>query len=217
MPGPSRRTARSVSCSDAGVKTAVVAVHYQNDVLHPDGKIRAGLESDDPNRDILIRNARRLLAGARAQDIPVVSARIAFRPRYRGHVANSPMLSAVVGSGALVDGTWGAEFHPQLKPRRGELVVTHSRVNAFYGSDLEPVLRSLGTRRLVVAGLATHSAVEHTARHAADMGYEVFVAADACAAADPELHNASLRTLAFHVYRVATVDEILGELGGVRD
>jgi len=199
------------------VKTAVVAVHYQNDVLHPDGRVRAGLEPDDRNRATLIRNARRLLAGARAQGIPVVSARIAFRPGYRGHIANSPMFSAVVVHGALVEGTWGAEFYPQLKPRRGELVVTHSRINAFYGSDLEPVLTSLGTRRLVVAGVATHSAVEHTARHAADMGYEVLVAADACAAADPELHVASLRTLALHVARVATVDEILGELGGPRD
>ncbi len=198
------------------MKTAVVAVHYQNDVLHPDGKVRAGLDRNDRNRATLVRNARRLLVGARAYGIPVVSARIAFRPGYRGHMANSPMLSAVVARNALVEGTWGAEFHAQLKPRRGELVVTHFRINAFFGSDLELVLTALGARRLVVAGVATHSAVEHTARHAADMGYEVLVAADACAAADPELHAASLRTLALHVSRVATVDEILGELGGAR-
>jgi nicotinamidase-related amidase len=196
------------------VKTAVVAVHYQNDVLHPEGKIRAGLKPNDRNRATLIRDARRLLARAREQDVSVVSARIAFRPGYRGHLANSPMLAAVVERGALIEGTWGAEFYPQLKPRRGELVVTHTRINAFYGSDLESVLTSLGARRLVIAGVSTHSAVEHTARHAADMGYEVLVAADACAAADPELHHASLRTLALHVSRVATVDEIFNELDG---
>lgn len=216
MPGLSRHTAPSALSSDVRATTAVVAVHYQNDVLHPDGKIRAGLKADDGGRTTLIRNARRLLAGARAHDTPVVSARIAFRPSYRGHIANSPMLSAVVASGALVDGTWGAEFHEQLRPRRGELVVTHARINAFYGSDLASVLMSLGTTRLVIAGVATHSAVEHTARHAADMGYEVLVAADACASGDADLHVASLRTLALHVSRVATVDEILGELEGAR-
>lgn len=163
MPGLSRPTAPSALSSDVRVNTVVVAVHYQNDVLHPDGKIQAGLRADEHGRATLIRNARRLLAGARAQSAPVVSARIAFRPGYRGHMANSPMLSAVV------------------------------------------------------AGVvATHSAVERTARHAADMGYEVLVAADACASGDPELHIASLRTLALHVPRVATVDEILGELEGAR-
>ena len=192
--------------------TVLVAVHFQNDVLHPDGKIRAGLGRDDDNRAGLIRRARRLMDGARARGIPVVSARIAFRRGFRGVAQNSSMFRGVVKAGALVEGSWGADFHARLRPRRGEFVVTHSRVNAFYGSDLELVLASLGAQRLVVAGVATHSAVEHTARHAADMGYEVIVAADACAAADPELHAASLRTLALHVERVASVDEILADL-----
>jgi biuret amidohydrolase len=181
------------------VSTAVVALHYQNDVIHPDGKIHAGV--GDP---ALIGNARKLLRGARRAGVPVVSVGIVFRPGHRGVVTNSPMFEAAVRSSALVEGSWGAEFHEQLKPRRGELVVRHSRINAFYGSDLELVLGSLGT----------HSTVEHTARHAADIGYEVVVAADACTAADPELHTAGLRALALHVSRVATVDEILGGWDG---
>jgi len=213
MPGRSRRTGPSASSSD-GVTTAVLAVHYQNDVLHRDGKIQAGRPVDDANRTAVIRNARRLLTGARGRGVPVVSARVAFRAGHRAVVANSPMFASVVARRALVDGSWGAEFLDALKPRAGELVVTHSRINAFYGSDLDVVLTSLGARRLVVAGVATHSAVEATARHAADDGYEVLVAADACASADPELHAASLRSLALHVSRVATVDEVLAELDG---
>ena len=193
----------------------LVAVHFQNDVLHPDGKIRAGLGRDDENRAALIQRARKLMDGARARGVPVVSARIAFRPGHCGVIQNSPMFRGAVKSDALVEGTWGAEFHAQLKPRPGEFVVTHSRINAFFGSDLELVLTSLGAQQLVVAGIATHSAVEHTARHAADFGYEVTVASDACAAADPELHAASLRVLALHVERVASVDEILEVLGVV--
>jgi nicotinamidase-related amidase len=191
----------------------LLAVHYQNDVVHPKGKVRAGLGDDDARRGELVRHARRLLKGARSQGVSVVSARIAFRPGHRGVAQNSPMFRNAVKARALVEGSWGAEFYEQLKPRRGELVVTHSRVNAFFGSELELVLTSLGARRLVVAGVATHSAVEHTARHAADMGYEVTVAADACASADQELHAASLRTLALHVARVARVDEVLAGLG----
>lgn len=196
------------------MSAVVVAVHYQNDVVHPEGKIRAGLS--DAGRAALVRNASRLLRGARARDLPVVSVRIAFRPGHRGVVQSSPMFAAAVKSGALVDGTWGAEVHPRLGPRRGELVVTHSRINAFHGSDLELALSSLGARRLVIAGVATHSAVEHTARHAADIGYEVVVVADACASADPELHAASLRNLELHVARVTSVDEALAGLGGAR-
>jgi len=47
------------------------------------------------------------------------------------------------------------------------------------------------------------------------MGYEVTVAADACTAADQELHAAGLRTLALHVERVASVAEIVATFGAV--
>jgi nicotinamidase-related amidase len=188
------------------VSTAVIAVHFQNDVLHRDGKIRAGLVDDDARRDALVCNAKRLFDAARAREWPVVSVAVVFPPT--GVVQNSPMFRAAAESGALREGTWGAEFLDGLGPVDGEPAVTHSRINAFYGSDLAAVLERLGARRVIVAGVATHSAVEHTARHAADVGYDVVVAADACASADRDLHDSSLRALALHVDRVATVDEI---------
>jgi nicotinamidase-related amidase len=191
--------------------TVLLAVHFQNDVVHPEGKIRGGV-GGDAERGRLIRNARRLVRGAREHGVPVVFVRIAFRPGHRGVTQNSPLFRAAVTAGALVEGSWGAEFHDKLKPRRGEFVVTHSRINGFFGSDLEVVLAALRARRVIVAGVATHSSIEHTARHASDVGYEVIVAGDACAAADAELHAASLRTLALHVEKVACVDEILTEL-----
>jgi biuret amidohydrolase len=193
-------------------EVVLIALHFQNDVLHPEGKLRAGLGRHDESREALIRQARRLMNGARERGLPVVSARIVFRPGHRGVILNSPMFRAAAKTGALVEGSWGADFYSGLKPRRGEFVVTHSRINAFFGSDLEPVLTSLGAQRLLIAGVATHSAVEHTARHAADLGYDVTVAADACAAADAELHASSLRSLALHIDRVAPVDEILAGL-----
>lgn len=191
------------------MSTAVVAVHLQNDVLHPDGRMLAGVPTDDERRRHLVDNLRRLLERARVQGIPVVSVRIAFPPGYEDVVLNSPMFRAVVASSALEEGSWGAQFFAELGPTDGELVVTHSRINGFHDSDLEQVLRGLGANRLVICGIATHSAVEHTARHAADLGYEVVVVGDACGSGDPALHDASLLVLRAHVSRIATVDEAL--------
>lgn len=184
------------------MSTAVVAVHYQNDVVHPEGRLRAGA-----GRAGLVECAARLLRGARERGWDVVSVRIVLPAD--GGIRNSPTFRAAADSGAVREGTWGAAFHDELGPTEGEAVVTHARINAFHDSDLEQILGGLGARRLIVAGVATHSAVEHTARHAADLGYEVVVAADACAAGDPALHEAGLHVLAPHVEWVATVDEIL--------
>jgi biuret amidohydrolase len=189
------------------VSIVVLAVHYQNDVVHPEGKLGASTGNPD-----LVANARRLLDGARSAQVPIVSVRIAIPPE--GVTVNAPIFAAAVERGAVVEGSWGAEFHEALRPRDGEPVVTHARINAFHDSTLEPLLRRLGARRLVVAGVATHSSVEHTARHATDVGYEVVVASDACASADAELHAAALLVLRPHVRQVAGLDEVLEYVRG---
>lgn len=105
---------------------------------------------------------------------------------------------------------WGAEFHEALGPSGDEFVVKHSRVNAFYGSQLEELLCVLKAERLVMAGVATNSVVETSARHAADMGYEVIVASDACSCARLDLHEASLESMSY-VAEVRTVEQVLKE------
>ncbi len=190
---------------------AVLALHYQNDVLHPEGKIRVGLDADGTARRRLLERASALLTGARAAGLPIVHVRIAFRPDYADLLANCDIFRNVAAIGAVAEGAWGSAFYEGLQPLAGsarEFVVKHTRISAFHGTPLEETLRVLGARRLVVAGVATHSVVEGTVRHAADIGYEVMVAQDACASADPAVHEASLASMRL-VARTATVADAL--------
>lgn len=178
--------------------TAVLALHYQNDVLHPEGKIRVGLDADSGARQRLLDGAAALLAGARAQSLPIVHVRIAFRPDYADLLANCAIFRNVATIGAVPEGQWGSAFYDGLQPLAGsprEFIVKHTRISAFYGTPLEETLRVVGARRLVVAGVATHSVVEGTVRHAADIGFDVMVAEDACASADEAVHQASLASM----------------------
>jgi nicotinamidase-related amidase len=71
-----------------------------------------------------------------------------------------------------------------IPPLEGEIVIVRDATSAFVGAGLEARLDELGATTLVFCGaLATH-ALEASARHAADLGYQVFVVADACRAVD---------------------------------
>ncbi|MFB4391723.1 MULTISPECIES: cysteine hydrolase [unclassified Pseudomonas] len=190
----------------------VIALHYQNDVLHPDGKIRVGLGAEDAARTALLDAAGRLLAGARARGWPIVHVRVAFRPDYADLQQNAPILRNVARIGAVQEGSWGAEFFSDLAPlaSSNEFSVTHQRINAFYGSPLEQLVRQFHSKRLLIAGVATHSVVESTVRHAVDCGFEVTVAADACACADADAHRASLASMAL-IARICEVNQALEE------
>ena len=188
----------------------VLALHYQNDVLHPEGRIRVGLAENDPGRERLQQAAGGLLAGARAHAWPIIHVRIAFRPDYADLAHNTPIFQRTAELGAVREGEWGSAFFEPLAPLDSprEFVLTHNRISAFYGTTLEPLLHLLRAQQVVVAGVATHSVVESTVRDAADRGFEVWVAADACAAADASAHQAALASMAL-IARITTVDSLL--------
>ncbi len=200
--------------SPAPSPVAVLALHYQNDVLHPDGRIRVGLAADDPVRQQVIEAAGELIAGARRLGVPLIHIRISFRPDYADLVQNCWIFRKTAEIGAVQEGSWGAAFFAGLEPdeqRTNEFVIRHQRTSGFIGTPLELILGKLGVRRLIVAGVSTHSVVEMTVRHAADLGFEVVVAADACAAAERRIHDAALESMSL-IADISTVHETLAQL-----
>lgn len=195
-------------------KAVVLALHYQNDVLHPDGKIRVGVGEDGAGRADVIRAAKTLLDGARAHNVPVISVRIAFRPDFRDLKANGPIWQNVLKIRACEDGTWGAQFFDELRPAPGEFTVNHSRINAFYGSQLQQIVDIFGPDRLIVAGIATNYVVQHTVAFASDAGYEITVVRDACSSAIPELHEGALRTMSL-LASIETAAEVVESFAGL--
>ena len=84
----------------------------------------------------------------------------------------------------LRPGTPGAELHEAVAPVPPEPVVTKAEPNSFVGTGLEELLRQNGIDDLVVAGMMTSMCVDSTVRAAVDLGHEVTLVHDACAAPD---------------------------------
>jgi biuret amidohydrolase len=191
--------------------TAVLAIHYQNENCHPDGKIRVGIAADADWRWERLGNAKRLLDGARAAGAAIIHIRLAVPLDYRGVSANTDLTREWMALGAWQEDTWGTAFIQSLEPHTNDFVVTHTRNSAFYNTTLDEILFQLGVRSLVCAGVSTAYAVEGTVRHATDIGYEVTVAADACSTATHAQHENALTAMK-PLASIKTVDEVLADL-----
>ncbi|HQI65476.1 MAG TPA: cysteine hydrolase family protein [Rhodoglobus sp.] len=116
-------------------------------------------------------------------------------------------------------GTPGVEIHPAVAPRAGERVVQKSNANAFLDTSLEADLRALGADQVVVVGMMTCVCIDSSVRAAADLGFDVTVVGDACAAPDLEfdgtivpaaqVHAAFLAALGENFATVVTAEELL--------
>jgi nicotinamidase-related amidase len=80
-------------------------------------------------------------------------------------------------------GAAGHAFKPEALPLPGETVLGKATASAFVDTGLEPLLTSQGCTTLVVCGLGTQRSVLASVHHAGDLGFRIFVVADACAAA----------------------------------
>jgi nicotinamidase-related amidase len=80
----------------------------------------------------------------------------------------------------FVPGTAGSEIHPLVAPAGEEPVVIKAKPNSFIGTDLQARLD--GVDDLVIVGMMSSMCVDATSRAALDLGYNVTVVHDACAA-----------------------------------
>jgi nicotinamidase-related amidase len=186
-------------------RTAVLVIDLQNEIGHPDGKLAKWRPVD---ADRMLESVRRLVTWAHNGDVPVIWARLAFRPGHYDAVRDS--MSRRLGS--LVDGTWGADLLDGLGRRDDDIVITKKRPSAFFSTDLTVVLRGLEIQRLIVCGASTNWAVESTVRDAHSHDYRVVVASDATGSALADLHESSLKSMAAVFADVRTVDEIVAGL-----
>jgi nicotinamidase-related amidase len=141
------------------MKTALILIDIQNDYF-PGGKG----ELENPLEAAL--QARRLLDFFRQQKWPTVHIQ---------HVATRP------GAVTFLPDTDGVKIHASILPLAGETVIVKHFPNSFRATALLEHLKGLNSERLVLCGMMTHMCVDASMRAAADFGYPVLLAADACA------------------------------------
>jgi nicotinamidase-related amidase len=103
---------------------------------------------------------------------------------------------------------WG-EFFDEVKPSDNEIVLTKTCSGAFVGTDLDRILRNLGTETLIIIGFYTDQCVETAARDAADIGYNTILVEDACNTLTQELHDNAIKALKDIYVKVLTTDSLL--------
>ena len=91
------------------------------------------------------------------------------------------------GKPFCIAGTKGAEVVEEIVPKDGDIIFTKQRFSAFFGTDLNIVLRGLGAKNLYIAGTQYPNCIRSTAVDAMAYDYNVTVVTDCCSAATDEV------------------------------
>ena len=118
----------------------------------------------------------------------------------------------------LVRDTWNTDIVPELKPQTGDVVIYKTRFSGIYRTDLDNILKRLGSRHLIITGCTTSVCVDSTIRDAMFRDYQPVLLADCTA--EPigyglarSNHEASLLTVQVNLGWVSTSPEFITALG----
>lgn len=193
-------------------RTALLIQDLQNDVISEGGAFADSGAPAHARSQNIVENVRSLAEAARKAGVPVIHVWYVVEPGADGLRQNAPLFRGVKDANALVRGTWGAAPVDGLEPHDGDHLIEKMRMNGFYGTRLDTLLRGLNAETLVITGAWTNMSIEHTARHGADSGYEIVVATDGTSTTGEDWQRAGLEYALTNVATMATCSEIAASL-----
>ena len=177
--------------------------------------LHEGHLADDPECPCPAPRAREIVPevdafhrSARALGIPVIHVRSELRKNGVDDVAGVKSAWRMVfplhvgpipnSDAHALEGSKWTKFATEV--RDGDLIVDRKkRLSAFYPTDLDFLLRNLGTQRVVFTGCMADCCVLNSAFDASNLGYRVIVLADLVRGTDPELEEAALKIISLHL------------------
>lgn len=128
----------------------------------------------------LLQRINEFASLCRAAKIMVVHTSHVLRP----DGSNTGVLADLVEpirEGVLNKGRESAALHPDLDVHHSDILVEKPRFGAFYGTDLELILRSNGIDTIIITGISTPVCCDTTAREANARDFRVFLLSDGTA------------------------------------
>jgi nicotinamidase-related amidase len=190
-------------------RMALINVDMQNCFVH-------GSPIAAPDGLVLLERINQLTAVCRGAGIPVIHTSHVLRP----DGSNMGILAelAPVKAGIINNGSASAALHPDLVVDPTDILLDKPRFGAFYGTDLDMILRTRGIDTVIIVGIATNVCCETTAREAMVRDFRVFFLSDGTTTfgmgevSGAELQKATLSTLGFVFAHVMSIDEMIQEI-----
>ncbi|MGW2817154.1 isochorismatase family protein [Streptomyces sp. NPDC001415] len=159
-----------------------------------------------------LRNVARLVAGAHEVGVQVLHAVAERRPDGRGSNRNARLFRAAERLPVQqYSGSRAVRIAEPIEVADEDIVVRRLHgLSPVAGTDVDPLLRNLGCRTLVVTGVSANVAIPNAVFDAVNLGYTVVVAADAIAGVPADYTPAMIRNTLALVATVAATDDILG-------
>lgn len=197
--------------------TVLLVIDMQNDF------VSKGAPLETPMALKMLPKLKELLCFAREKGIQIIYTRHVHREDGSDMGLFSEIYPGLGKRLALIEEHEGSEIYPEIAPKKGDLVIKKHRYSAFFGTDLDIILRTKGIKHIGIAGATSEDCCLATARDAMYRDYRVAFLADVTgtydypdigygALAAEDLHNMILTVMGVTTAAVMDADTFMQKL-----
>ena len=189
-------------------RAAVVTSEIQNGVL---GEPSVFPQLAEVARETMIPSMARLVKAARVAGVQVIHCTFSHRPDFKATNTNARLFMSARTSPVRFDrGGVATAIIPEVGAEPDDLVLTRTHgLNPMAGTDLDPILRNLDLRTMVVVGVSVNVAITNLVMDAVNHGYDVVLPSDAVCGVPADYAAAMIDNTLSLLATLTTADELV--------
>lgn len=183
-------------------KTALLVVDMVYDFAHPEGLVYY------PQNEAILPNIRKLIDKCRENHALIIFI-------VDSHRAGKYDAELEAVRKHCIHGTGGDEIMPCLGyNEETDFMVTKRRYSAFYGTDLDLILREHGVQNVIICGTKTNCCIRSTVHDAYYLSYKVIVPRNCVATNSDVVNDVHLTDIHKYYGSVLSEEELFKKLDG---
>ncbi len=198
-------------------KAALIVIDMENDFASP------GAPFEVKTAQSFLPKLKEVILFCRTNSISVIYTTHVHRRDGSDMGRFADIYPPIADRAGLVDGTSGIDIYSEIAPEPNEIIIKKHRYSAFFGTDLDVVLKGLGVDTVIITGVTTEDCCHATAREAMFLDYKVVFLADCTGTYDypdlgygelsaDEVHRSSLIILAASTAHVMEADDFIARI-----
>lgn len=193
-------------------RTALLIVDMQNDNMSIGGKSENTGAVEHAKKQEIVPHIAKLIEKAHFLGMPVIHNQFVVSKSAKEIGNNAPIFRSIKEIGSVVENSWGAATVDGIEIAPDDFVLKRTRMSAFNGTQLDILLKNMHIEHIIVTGVWTNMAVEHTVRDGADYGYDVTIVTDGTATINDEWQQVAMNYAMNNIATKRSTAQVLDEL-----
>ncbi|HJF74672.1 isochorismatase family cysteine hydrolase [Gallibacterium anatis] len=186
---------------------ALLILDVINELIHEKGSVGKDGYFEQAQKKSLLKNLKEIISLAREKETLIIYVIFGFDKNFTEWSEKTKLFQKVKENNQAILGEWSTKIHSDVSPQDKDYVIVKHRVDPFFGTNLEQVLRSNNIDELFLTGVSSEFVVLASVISGHDRDYTINVIEECVSSSDKYSHDCAIHIMS-KLSNVVSINDI---------